>query len=256
MNWYNLHTENIIDSPALLVYPNRIRHNINMLKRMIDDMGRLRPHVKTHKTKEIVQLQLDAGIHKFKCATIAEAEMLGQCNAPDVLLAYPLYGPKSDRFIALIQEYPQTKYAVITDNQNSARELSNKAVQQGVIMEVYIDLNIGMGRTGILPGEDTLELYRLCAEMPGIEIQGFHAYDGHVREIDLDRRKAICDRNYAPIATMTEQLTAEGFATPRIIIGGSPSFPIYAQYSNVECSPGTRDMPIHFPSKNFCPLRC
>lgn len=239
MNWYSLHTENTVDTPVLLVYPDRIRENIEVLKSMIDNPNRLRPHIKTHKTKEILQMQLEAGIQKFKCATIAEAELLGQCNAPDVLLAYPLYGPKIDRFIALTRQYTQTKYAAIVDDVDAVRLLSEKAVQQHTTIDVYIDLNIGMGRTGILPGKGALELYRLCAEMPGIAIQGFHAYDGHVREIDLDRRKVICDGNYAPVATMTEQLAAEGFATPKIIIGGSPSFPIYAQYPDVECSPGT-----------------
>ncbi|HMR18730.1 MAG TPA: alanine racemase, partial [Sphingobacterium sp.] len=185
MNWYNLHTENSIDTPALLVYPDRIRQNIEVLKSMIDDPHRLRPHVKTHKTKEILQLQLDAGIRKFKCATIAEAEMLGQGGAPDVLLAYPMYGPKVYRFIALIEKYEQTKYAALVDNVDAAHSLSEAAAQHNVCVDVFIDLNIGMGRTGILPGDDALKLYRLCAELPGIVIQGFHAYDGHVREINL-----------------------------------------------------------------------
>lgn len=258
MNWYTLHTENRVDTPALLVYPDRIKENINMLIDGIDNIGRLRLHIKTHKTKEILHMQLDAGIRKFKCATIAEADLLGQCGAPDVLLAYPLYGPKLDRFIALIREYPQTKYAAITDNQNSAQELSNKAVQQGIVVDIYIDLNIGMERTGILPGKDALDLYRLCVEMPGVEIQGFHGYDGHVREVDLDKRRAICDDNYVPIAAMTEQLVAEGFAKPRVIIGGSPSFPIYAQYPEVECSPGTfvlwdKGYANTLPEQNFLP---
>lgn len=239
MNWYKLHTENIVDSPALLVYPDRIRYNIDRLKGMIDDIGRLRPHVKTHKTKEIVQLQLDAGIRKFKCATIAEAEMLGQCSVADVLLAYPLHGPKLGRFIALIGRYRGTKYSAIVDHEDAARKLSAIAVQRGIKVDIYIDLNIGMGRTGILPGEPALHLYRLCAELKGLAIQGFHAYDGHVREIDIEKRQEICARNYAPIADIQEQLVREDFVKPRVIIGGSPSFPVYTQYPDVECSPGT-----------------
>src|SRR5690606_41444307 len=109
MYWYILHTENTVDTPALLVYPDRIRKNIEVLKSMIDDPDRLRPHVKTHKSREILRMQLDAGIRKFKCATIAVAEMLGECGAPDVLLAYRLYVPKSDRFIRLVDLYKLTK---------------------------------------------------------------------------------------------------------------------------------------------------
>ena len=67
---------------------------------MIDIAGgpqRLRPHVKTHKTREIARLELDAGITRHKCATIAEAEMLASCGVPDVLLAYNLVGPNCGR---------------------------------------------------------------------------------------------------------------------------------------------------------------
>lgn len=258
MYWYILHTENTVDTPALLVYPDRIRKNIEVLKSMIDDPDRLRPHVKTHKSREILRMQLDAGIRKFKCATIAEAEMLGECGAPDVLLAYPLYGPKLDRFMTLVERYKQTKYTALVDNVDAARALSDKAEEHGLCMDVFVDLNVGMGRTGILPGESALELYRLCGELDGLAIQGFHAYDGHVREIDLEQRRVVCQRNFAPVDALVVQLVGEGFPKPRIIIGGSPSFPIYAQYPEVECSPGTfvlwdKGYADTLPEQNFLP---
>jgi len=238
-NWCKVTNEREVDSPALLVYPERIKHNIAMAITMIGDRSRLRPHVKTHKTKEILQLQLDAGITKFKCATIAEAEMLGECGAPDVLLAYPVYGPKLVRFLNLMARFRQIKFSVIVDNERAARDLSEAASAAGETINTYIDLNVGMGRTGIRPGEDALVLYRLCARLEGLTISGFHAYDGHVREIDLNKRMAICDRNFEPIADMVRTLKSEGFESLRIIMGGSPSFPIYANYPEVECSPGT-----------------
>ncbi|HEY0610599.1 MAG TPA: alanine racemase, partial [Chitinophaga sp.] len=86
--WYTINNVDQIDSPALLVYPARIRENIDTAKAAIDDVQRLRPHVKTNKIAEVVQLMQDAGIQKFKCATIAEAEMLGKVHAADALLAY------------------------------------------------------------------------------------------------------------------------------------------------------------------------
>src|SRR5258707_6078385 len=99
--WYTIKNIDGIDSPALIVYPDRVAENISTLKKMIDDVQRLRPHVKTHKTKEATLLMMQAGINKFKCATIAEAEMLAMVNAPDILLAYQPVGPKLERFMAL-----------------------------------------------------------------------------------------------------------------------------------------------------------
>lgn len=237
--WYKIDKEQAVDSPALLVYPERVKHNIALAIAMIGDVNRLRPHVKTHKTKEILQLQLDAGVTKFKCATIAEAEMLGECRAPDVLLAYPLYGPKLGRFFELIVRFRQTKFSVIVDNEDAATVLSEVVSAAGEVVDTYIDLNVGMGRTGIAPSDGALALYRLCASLEGISIKGFHAYDGHVREIDLEKRKAICDHNFEPVSAMVRTLESEGFDSPRIVMGGSPSFPVYAQYDDIECSPGT-----------------
>ena len=102
-HWHQIENPEQLDSPALLIYPDRVKENIRILKSMIDDPLRLRPHVKTNKSKEVTQLMMQADINKFKCATIAEAEMLGMCNTADVLLAYQPVGPKLQRFIALIK---------------------------------------------------------------------------------------------------------------------------------------------------------
>lgn len=237
--WYRIRNESDVDSPALLVFPERIKENIALLKSMIEDPKRLRPHVKTHKTKEILHLQFDAGITKFKCATLAEAEMLGECGAPDVLLAYPLYGPKLSRFLSLKKKFPKTKFSAIVDNPEAAGALAEAAIQAAAIVGVYVDLNIGMGRTGIKPGAEALALYQQCGHLEGLAIQGFHAYDGHVHEREIEKRKVICAQNFESVKQMADQVQKVGFPKPRIVIGGSPSFPIYAAYPDVECSPGT-----------------
>src|ERR1700743_1648755 len=105
-DWYSISNVDILDTPALVVYPDRVKQNIETAIGMIDDVARLRPHVKTHKSAEVTNLMLDAGITKFKCATIAEAEMLGMCGAPDVLLAYQPIGPKLQRFVQVALKYP------------------------------------------------------------------------------------------------------------------------------------------------------
>ncbi|MCB1064992.1 MAG: alanine racemase, partial [Verrucomicrobiae bacterium] len=91
-----LSVENVADlaSPALLIFPDRIDYNI---RQMIDEVGGdptlLRPHVKTHKMGEVVKMQLESGIDRFKCATIAEAELTAEAGAADVLLSYQPVGP-------------------------------------------------------------------------------------------------------------------------------------------------------------------
>jgi D-threonine aldolase len=236
--WYYITNINTIDSPALVIYYNRVIQNINTAISMVDDTKRLRPHVKTHKTKEAAQLMMDAGINKFKCATIAEAEMLAIINATDVLLAYQPVGPKLKRFIELIKKYPATKFSCLVDNIDSANNIAAAAVENDIEIPVYIDLNIGMNRTGIPPGSQAIELYTICKNVKGIEVIGLHAYDGHIRTTDLQQRTIECDEAFKPVTQMQQQLQQKGYK-PAIIAGGSPTFPIHAKRKEVECSPGT-----------------
>jgi len=77
-NWYLLKNIDELDSPALVVFPDRVKHNIRLAIDMIGDVSRLRPHIKTNKSPDVAQFMIKEGITKFKCATIAEAEMLAQ----------------------------------------------------------------------------------------------------------------------------------------------------------------------------------
>src|SRR5690606_26676659 len=142
-------------------------------------------------------------------------------------------------FIQLIVRFSNTKFSTIIDNEAAAEALSAAALEAGLVITAYVDLDIGQGRTGIQPDRSAADLYRYCHQLKGLNIQGFHAYDGHVREVDFAKRKVECDRNFEPIAWLADQVRSEGLGNPTIIIGGSPSFPIYAQYPDVECSPGT-----------------
>src|SRR5438309_10951702 len=90
---YAVRDTSAIFSPALLFFKDLIRRNIARCLEIAGSPARLRPHVKTHKTREIVRLELDAGITKHKVATLAEADLVASCGAPDVLLAYDLVGP-------------------------------------------------------------------------------------------------------------------------------------------------------------------
>jgi D-serine deaminase-like pyridoxal phosphate-dependent protein len=218
---------------------NNIKENIRVLKSMVDDIQRLRPHVKTHKTKEATLLLMEAGINKFKCATIAEAEMLGMCNAKDVLLAYQPIGPKLKRFVDVIKKYPATKYSCLVDNINAATEMSFVFAENNLTVPVYIDLNVGQNRTGIEPGEDAVQLYIYCSSLKRIKPIGLHAYDGHIRDVDFNIRIQKCDEAFSLVEKMQQEIKLKGFDEPVIIAGGSPTFSIHSKRKNIECSPGT-----------------
>jgi len=236
--WYVIDNIEQVDSPALAVYPDRAKENIRILKQFVPDVKRLRPHVKTHKSSEISKMLIEAGINKFKCATIAEAEMLAQANASDVLLAYQPVGPKANRLIQLIKKYPSTKFSCLIDNIESAKHISGIAEKLNLVVNVFIDLNVGMNRTGIVP-EKAASLFEVCQSLKGISIIGLHAYDGHLRDPDLAVRKKQCDEGYSKAEALKAEIKNKFGKDLLIVAGGTPSFPIHAQRTNCECSPGT-----------------
>lgn len=239
MPWYAIKSPENLVSPALLVYPDRIARNIRLMIEMAGGTERLRPHVKTHKMAEIIEMQLQQGIDKFKCATIAEAELLAGCGATDVLLALQPVGINQRRFLDLQQAFPGTGFSTIIDDMDNARLLSALSIKRGMKVRVYMDINVGMDRTGIRPDKKGLELYHLLASLPGIGLAGFHVYDGHIRNSDFEERKAACDAAFRPVLELKGLLEQEGLEVPSIVVGGSPSFPVHASRNNVETSPGT-----------------
>jgi D-serine deaminase-like pyridoxal phosphate-dependent protein len=238
-SWYTIDNVETLDSPCLVIYPDRVKENIDIVKGMIEDVNRLRPHVKTHKTKEIILLLLEAGIRKFKCATIAEAEMLGMCLAPDVLLAYQPIGPKLSRFIKLIEQYPDTQYSCLVDNQYAAKKISETALKHGLVVTVFIDLNVGMNRTGISPGTEALQLYTDCSSLKGIKPIGLHAYDGHNHGSSLNVRTQEFNGYFNHVLDLQQEITKKGYPEPLIVAGGTPTFPMLVRQKNIQCSPGT-----------------
>lgn len=253
-DWYTIADIDQLDSPALVIFPQRVKANIQRLVSMTGDVSRLRPHVKTHKTREATDLMLAAGITKFKCATIAEAEMLGQCNAPDVVLAYQPAGPKLIRYIEVILKYRNTRYTCLVDNIDAAREIAKLPASAGKSMWVYLDINVGQNRTGIAP-EHTMDLYEFCTKTNGLSVAGLHAYDGHIRNKDFTERSLACNEAFAKVEALKKAIVEKGYPEPVIIAGGSPTFPFIAKEkmwnaARVLLFSGIKDMPISVPNNH------
>jgi D-threonine aldolase len=239
MPWYSVDNVADVPSPALLVYPDRVAMNIRSAREMAGDPRRLRPHLKTSKMREVVRMHLDEGITRFKCATIAEAEMAAAAGAADVLLAYQPVGPNVGRFVRLVQTFPRTRFAAVVDDPSIVEALSAAAVAGGVVLDLFVDLDGGMHRSGIAPGRGALDLYGMLATRPGLRAAGLHMYDGHVKATDVEARRLASDEAFAHVDAMREAIAAAGHEVPAIVVGGTPAFPLHARRPGVECSPGT-----------------
>jgi D-serine deaminase-like pyridoxal phosphate-dependent protein len=188
---------------------------------------------------EIIRLQMKHGIDKFKCATISEAEMVASCGAKDILLAMQPVGPNAERFFKLRKEYGKSGISCIADDSAVIRNISQMAVNYGIETEVWLDVNVGMNRTGIAPGKDALDMYHLISNSPKLIAAGLHVYDGHLHEPDPALRQKLCNEAFAKVIALIENLRNNGIANVKIIAGGTPTFPVHALRKDVELSPGT-----------------
>lgn len=238
-SWFILQHPELTDSPALLIYPDRIKENIREMIRIAGSTKKLVPHVKTNKMPEVVKLQQEAGIQRFKCATIAEAEMLGMAGVKEAVLAYQLNEPKARRFLQLIKKYPKTSFASLVDNEGSLQMLNNLFAKEDLTASVFIDIDDGMHRTGFPIHNDVVSFYKKISNLSHIHCRGLHVYDGHIHEPDFERRKVLTKTAFLPVENIIAAVEESGLPKPEIIAGGSPTFTVHALNPYVFCSPGT-----------------
>ncbi|MBK8903441.1 MAG: D-TA family PLP-dependent enzyme [Anaerolineaceae bacterium] len=239
MPWYKPSNPDTIASPALLIYPERVQQNIEHLVALAGDVNRLRPHVKTHKLPQVVKMHQGYGIHKMKCATIAEAEMLASCGVADILLAYQPVGPAQQRLISLAQAYPDSQFGCLLDNEKTLHQLAGKLQGTAVTLNIWLDIDNGNGRTGIQPGQTAENLAKQISDTPQLTFAGLHVYDGHLAHCAIADRIGQSNAAFAPVEQMMQRLANDELPVANVVAGGSPTFPVHARRTAVDLSPGT-----------------
>ncbi len=236
--WYKPENESSLATPCVLLYPERIQENIRRMIALAGSAERLRPHVKTHKIAEVVRLQVQQGIRRFKCATLSELAMVAEAGGEDILLAYPLLGPSVGLWFGLVEKYPGCSLSVTVDSAHAFTLLENQARQRDIKADIFVDIDNGMHRTGIEP-EQARPLIDSILKSANLKFRGLHIYDGHVHERDPAERKKHCDLDFEAVQKLVEQLELEGIEVQELACGGTPTFPIHATHASRTLCPGT-----------------
>jgi D-serine deaminase-like pyridoxal phosphate-dependent protein len=141
----------------------------------------------------------------------------------------------------LVRKFPETTFLGLVDHPDATRQLARAMTAEGVELGVLIDLDLGQHRTGIAPGPAAFQLYRLVEELPGLSPAGLHVYDGHNHHESLAERSAAVAQQMKPVWALRQQLLDDGLPVPRMVLGGTPTFPVYATMDaeGIECAPGT-----------------
>jgi D-serine deaminase-like pyridoxal phosphate-dependent protein len=216
----------VIDTPALLIDPQRLRANVEAMAAAAREGGvALRPHAKTHKMVEVAALQLEAGAAGLTVAKLGEAEVFVDGGCTDVLIAYPLVGEaKLERLAALAR---RARVAVALDSLEVARAIA----EAGADVRVRIEVDTGQHRAGVAPG-DVAALAREVAAL-GLTVEGVMTHEGQAYAAeDL----ATATREAA--AKMRE--AAASLREPVVSLGSTPTARFAAREPGVtEIRPGT-----------------
>lgn len=217
-----------IPTPALVVDLPVMERNIErMASYFASRPAKLRPHFKAHKTPAIALRQLAAGsCTGLTCATIGEAEVIafaGLCE--QVLIANELVGPgKAARAAALART---VDLIVAVDSDAALMELAGAARAAGTTVGVLVDVNVGLPRCGIAPGEPALALARRAAEMRGVELRGAMGYEGHIMGIrERAERQARAVRAMERLLSTVALIRGDGLPCEIVSAGGTCTYDI------------------------------
>lgn len=171
-----------IATPAIVIDSARVRRNIERLSAYAASHGiAVRPHCKTHKSVDVARSQLAAGAQGVTVAKVGEAEALVAAfdnGTPDVLLAYPVVDPPRAQRLAALACKSRVRVAV--DTLVAVEVVSNVARSSGVTIGVLVDLDVGMGRTGVPTAAALVPLAQAVVATPGLRLDGIFCYPGHI----------------------------------------------------------------------------
>jgi D-serine deaminase-like pyridoxal phosphate-dependent protein len=207
-----------LETPALLVDLDVMERNLSRMAGYCRERDlRLRPHTKTHKTPELGRRQLDLGAAGLTVAKVGEAEVMVCANPPELLIAYPIIGRrKLDRLMDVAAKTPVT---VAVDSVFAARQLSDAARQRQVQLGLLAEVDVGLGRVGVEPGEPLRQLVQQIQRLSWISLEGITFYPGHIKLLDEEGLQQI-DQLGQTVESILKDLRRIDF-TPKIVSGGS-----------------------------------
>lgn len=224
-----------LDTPALLLDGPASQRNLRHMADFFRDRNtQLRPHFKNHKCPELARRQQEAGsLVGFTCAKLGEAEVLADHGFRDILIANQVVGRrKLARLTALAG---RARVMVAVDDFEQAATISEATTAAGVTIGVLIEVDIGMGRCGVAPGEAAVELAEKIVALAGLHFRGIQAYEGHaVYTDDMARRREVVEASMAKAVTTRHQIQQRGIPVELISGGSSATYQITGRIEGID----------------------
>lgn len=195
-----------LDTPCLVIDLDVLRKNIDKMKNAAAGTGKhLRPHAKTHKCSTIARLQMEAGAIGLCVAKVSEAAALAKAGLNQILITGPIASPeKINRLVRLLYEAPSVM--TVVDSHYGVALLDAALRAEKKSMDVLIDIDVGLHRTGISP-DRALDLAGDILSRPALRLRGMQAYAGQVQHISsYESRKAASHQSLEAAAAVFSDL--------------------------------------------------
>lgn len=226
-----------LDTPALWVDLDKLESNIDVLAAHFHSAGvEWRPHFKGIKVPAIAHRAIRAGAIGVTCAKLAEAELMAQVGITDLLVANQVVGPRKVERLARLSRLAEVKVAV--DSTANVEEIGRAALAAGTEVHVLVELNTGMNRAGVLPGQPALELSRLAHTTPGVRYRGLMAWEGHaVRIEDREEKRQVIAEAVGKLQESVALCRDAGLPVDIVSGGGSGTYqitPFFEQITEIQ----------------------
>jgi D-serine deaminase-like pyridoxal phosphate-dependent protein len=220
-----------LSTPALLVDLDAMEANLHeMASFFANTAARLRPHFKNHKCPMLARKQIRAGAIGMTCATVREAEILVHHGVDSVLIANEPVGETKAKKIAELSGYASVIVAV--DSVAGVKDLA-RAQSKAAPIEVVVDVNIGLDRCGVEPGEPARQLAKLALEQ-GLAVRGIMGYDGHLQVLpQTEERVPVVRAGSKALVDTAELIRAAGIPVDIISTGGTGTYGISGLYPGI-----------------------
>jgi len=212
-----------VDTPALILELDAFEYNLRTLADMARGRVRVRAHAKTSKCAEVSKRQMALGAVGVCCQKVAEAEAMVEGGIPDVLVSNEVVGAaKIERLAQLAR---RARIGVCVDDAGNVRDLEAAAQRAGAKLDVFVELEVGMGRCGVAPGEPALALARAVAACANLRFAGLQAYNGRAQHVRSNEdRRALIGKAAAAVRMTRELLVRNGIPCPIVTGAGSGTF--------------------------------
>ena len=214
-------------TPALVIDLDRFETNIaRMAQHARTNKVALRPHAKTHKCAEIARCQMAAGALGICVAKLGEAEALADAGVESMLITSPVVTERGiERLVAL--NLRAAGLMAVCDSPAIAERLAAAAGSSGKRLALLVDIDPGMGRTGLPPGDAAAAFVHDVARNPAFDFKGLQCYAGNLQHLESgNERRAKSLGVLADLERFCKRLRSENTGLAIVTGAGTGTFDI------------------------------